>query len=220
MFIIYTSQDIGLFSKSWDWWIRVDSVLLILIIEKLKSFNRFIVAYYYFRSFSSQAINESLNVSTLMPVVCSGAGTLIARYDEHALVSRFKFGVLHQRAGQVTEEQLFGNRQITPAFQEFLDLLGQKIDLRDHKGYSIYIRVYQLFMELIVKIIFVEFFFNKKIGIAEVWTLDTGRRVIRRCTRYFEAEKCCSTSPPFCRTVQGTRSNCSAKDTSGTTSSR
>ncbi|XP_033226869.1 rap1 GTPase-activating protein 1-like isoform X3 [Belonocnema kinseyi] len=82
-----------------------------------------------------KAINESLNVSTLMPVVCSGAGALIARYDEHALVSRFKFGVLHQRVGQVTEEQLFGNRQITPAFQEFLDLLGQKIDLKDHKGY-------------------------------------------------------------------------------------
>ncbi|XP_054004566.1 rap1 GTPase-activating protein 1 isoform X2 [Hylaeus anthracinus] len=82
-----------------------------------------------------KAINETLNVSTLMPVVCSGAGTLIARYDEHALVSRFKFGVLHQRAGQITEEQLFGNRQITPAFQEFLDLLGQRIDLKDHKGY-------------------------------------------------------------------------------------
>ncbi|XP_058794361.1 rap1 GTPase-activating protein 1-like isoform X2 [Phymastichus coffea] len=82
-----------------------------------------------------KAINEGLQVSTLMPVVCSGAGTLIARYDEHALVSRYKFGVLHQRARQVTEEQLFGNRQITPAFQEFLDLLGQRIDLKDHKGY-------------------------------------------------------------------------------------
>ncbi|XP_071570649.1 uncharacterized protein [Temnothorax nylanderi] len=82
-----------------------------------------------------KAINESLNVNPLMPVMCPGAGTLIARYDEHALVSRFKFGVLHQRAGQLTEEQLFGNRQITPAFQEFLDLLGQKIDLKDHKGY-------------------------------------------------------------------------------------
>ncbi|KAH0949148.1 hypothetical protein HN011_012405, partial [Eciton burchellii] len=82
-----------------------------------------------------KAINESLNVNPLTPVMCPGAGTLIARYDEHALVSRFKFGVLHQRAGQITEEQLFGNRQITPAFQEFLDLLGQKIDLKDHKGY-------------------------------------------------------------------------------------
>ncbi|XP_077277257.1 uncharacterized protein LOC143905616 isoform X4 [Temnothorax americanus] len=82
-----------------------------------------------------KAINESLNVNPLMPVMCPGGGTLIARYDEHALVSRFKFGVLHQRAGQLTEEQLFGNRQITPAFQEFLDLLGQKIDLKDHKGY-------------------------------------------------------------------------------------
>lgn len=172
-----------------------------------------------FDHFLSQAINESLNVSTLMPVVCSGAGTLIARYDEHALVSRFKFGVLHQRAGQVTEEQLFGNRQITPAFQEFLDLLGQKIDLRDHKG-LVYIYIYtRKFIEFIVKIIFAEFF-QQKIDIAEVWTLDTGKRVIRRCTRYFEAEKCCSTSPPFCRTVQGTRSNCSEKDTSGTTSSR
>lgn len=77
-----------------------------------------------------------------MPVVCSGAGTLIARYDEHALVSRFKFGVLHQRAGQVTEEQLFGNRQITPAFQEFLDLLGQKIDLKDHKGLVAFVTRY------------------------------------------------------------------------------
>ncbi|XP_012281715.1 rap1 GTPase-activating protein 1 isoform X2 [Orussus abietinus] len=82
-----------------------------------------------------KVINESLNVNSLLPVVCSGAGALIARYDEHALVSRFKFGVLHQRAGQVTEEQLFGNRQMTPAFQEFLDLLGQRIDLKDHKGY-------------------------------------------------------------------------------------
>ncbi|XP_014222810.1 rap1 GTPase-activating protein 1 isoform X2 [Trichogramma pretiosum] len=82
-----------------------------------------------------KAVNDTLNVASLMPVACSGAGTLIARYDEHALVSRFKFGVLHQRARQVTEEQLFGNRQITPAFQEFLDLLGQRIDLKDHKGY-------------------------------------------------------------------------------------
>lgn len=95
---------------------------------------RLYISFFSSKNNCSQAINESLNVSPLMPVMCPGAGTLIARYDEHALVSRFKFGVLHQRAGQVTEEQLFGNRQITPAFQEFLDLLGQKIDLKDHKG--------------------------------------------------------------------------------------
>lgn len=81
-----------------------------------------------------QMINESLNMNTLTPIVCPGIGNLIARYDEHTLVSKFKFGVLQQQYGQVTEEQLFGNRQITPAFQEFLDLLGQKIDLKDHRG--------------------------------------------------------------------------------------
>ncbi|XP_046629497.1 rap1 GTPase-activating protein 1 isoform X2 [Neodiprion virginianus] len=80
-------------------------------------------------------LNESLTVNTLTPVICSGAGAMIASYDEHALVSKFKFGVLHQRAGQTTEEKLFANRQITPAFQEFLALLGQRINLKDHKGY-------------------------------------------------------------------------------------
>ncbi|XP_032665226.1 rap1 GTPase-activating protein 1-like isoform X3 [Odontomachus brunneus] len=80
-------------------------------------------------------INESLNMSSLTPIVSPGIGNLIARYDEHALISKFKFGVLQQQFGQVTEEQLFGNRHITPAFQEFLDLLGQKIDLKNHRGY-------------------------------------------------------------------------------------
>ncbi|XP_025602642.2 rap1 GTPase-activating protein 1 isoform X2 [Athalia rosae] len=80
-------------------------------------------------------LKDGLTVNALSPVICSGAGAMIARYDEHALDTRFKFGVLHQRAGQVTEEKLFGNRQMTPAFSEFLDLLGQRIKLKDHKGY-------------------------------------------------------------------------------------
>ncbi|KAF4517735.1 hypothetical protein B566_EDAN002940 [Ephemera danica] len=69
------------------------------------------------------------------PVVCARAAELLATYDEHALSSAFKFGVVPQKRGQTTEEQLFSNRDPSPALLAFLDLLGNRVRLRDHKGY-------------------------------------------------------------------------------------
>uniref|UniRef100_A0A182SQ49 Rap-GAP domain-containing protein n=1 Tax=Anopheles maculatus TaxID=74869 RepID=A0A182SQ49_9DIPT len=83
----------------------------------------------------ARLLNEQINVDTVTPVVCPKASALIASYDEHVLVTNFKFGVLYQRFGQTTEEELFCNSETTPAFDEFLDVLGQRIRLRDHKGY-------------------------------------------------------------------------------------
>ncbi|XP_050076837.1 rap1 GTPase-activating protein 1 isoform X2 [Anopheles maculipalpis] len=83
----------------------------------------------------ARLLNEQINVDTVTPVVCPKASALIASYDEHVLVTNFKFGVLYQRFGQTTEEELFCNSDTTPAFDEFLDVLGQRIRLRDHKGY-------------------------------------------------------------------------------------
>lgn len=60
---------------------------------------------------------------------------LIANYDEHVLVTTFKFGVLYQQFGQTTEEEIFCNSVTSPAFDDFLSLLGQRIQLKDHKGY-------------------------------------------------------------------------------------
>ncbi|KAH8271076.1 hypothetical protein KR018_006782 [Drosophila ironensis] len=80
-------------------------------------------------------LNEQIQVDNFMPVLCPKASQLISVYDEHVLVSHFKFGVLYQRYGQTTEEELFGNQQTSPAFDEFLDVLGQRIRLKDHKGY-------------------------------------------------------------------------------------
>ncbi|XP_041450763.1 rap1 GTPase-activating protein 1 isoform X2 [Drosophila obscura] len=80
-------------------------------------------------------LNEQIQVDSFMPVLCPKASNLISVYDEHVLVSHFKFGVLYQRYGQTTEEELFGNQQTSPAFDEFLDVLGQRIRLKDHKGY-------------------------------------------------------------------------------------
>ncbi|XP_074039238.1 rap1 GTPase-activating protein 1 isoform X3 [Leptinotarsa decemlineata] len=80
-------------------------------------------------------LNEQLNVKNFVPVLHPQASQLITEYDEHVLVKDFKFGVLYQRFGQMDEEELFCNNVTTPAFDDFLSLLGQRIQLKDHKGY-------------------------------------------------------------------------------------
>uniref|UniRef100_A0A3Q3X3G0 Rap-GAP domain-containing protein n=1 Tax=Mola mola TaxID=94237 RepID=A0A3Q3X3G0_MOLML len=63
------------------------------------------------------------------------ASQLIVSFDEHEVNTTFKFGVVHQRFGQVCEEQLFGNNEETPAFREFLRLLGDTVELQDFRGF-------------------------------------------------------------------------------------
>ncbi|XP_037125379.1 rap1 GTPase-activating protein 2-like isoform X6 [Syngnathus acus] len=69
------------------------------------------------------------------PVLYPKASQLIVNYDEHEVNNTFKFGVIFQRFGQVSEEELFRNNEETPAFQEFLQLLGDTVDLQDFKGF-------------------------------------------------------------------------------------
>ncbi|CAK6980364.1 rap1 GTPase-activating protein 2-like [Scomber scombrus] len=69
------------------------------------------------------------------PVLYPKASQLIVNYDEHEVNNTFKFGVIYQRFGQVSEEQLFRNNEETPAFTEFLQLLGDTVELQDFKGF-------------------------------------------------------------------------------------
>ncbi len=80
-------------------------------------------------------VAPDLSVDKLSPVLCPKASELIVNYDEHVLVNSFKFGVVFQKYGQISEEVLFGNRQHSHAMEEFLAMLGQKISLSAHKGY-------------------------------------------------------------------------------------
>ncbi|MBV98056.1 Rap1 GTPase-activating protein 2, partial [Eschrichtius robustus] len=63
------------------------------------------------------------------------ASQMIVSYDEHDVNNTFKFGVIYQKARQTLEEELFGNSEESPAFKEFLDLLGDTITLQDFKGF-------------------------------------------------------------------------------------
>ncbi|XP_074467676.1 rap1 GTPase-activating protein 2-like isoform X1 [Sebastes fasciatus] len=69
------------------------------------------------------------------PVLYPKASQLIVTYDEHEVNNTFKFGVVFQRFRQVSEEELFRNDEETPAFTEFLQLLGDTVELQDFKGF-------------------------------------------------------------------------------------
>ncbi|KAM4546709.1 rap1 GTPase-activating protein 2-like isoform 3-T6 [Fundulus diaphanus] len=69
------------------------------------------------------------------PVLYPKASQLIVNYDEHEVNDTFKFGVVYQRFGQVSEEELFTNNEETPGFAEFLQLLGDTVELQDFRGF-------------------------------------------------------------------------------------
>ncbi|RVE63335.1 hypothetical protein OJAV_G00135250 [Oryzias javanicus] len=69
------------------------------------------------------------------PILYPKASHLIVSYDEHEVNNTFKFGIIYQRFGQVSEEELFNNNEETPAFTDFLQLLGDTVELQDFKGF-------------------------------------------------------------------------------------
>ncbi|KAG8187108.1 hypothetical protein JTE90_004854 [Oedothorax gibbosus] len=83
----------------------------------------------------SKIMCEDIITEKFTPVLFPRASELLLAYDEHVLVKTFKFGVIYQKFGQTNEEELFGNRKHSPAMEEFLDLLGNRIKLKDFKGF-------------------------------------------------------------------------------------
>jgi RAP1 GTPase activating protein 1 len=83
----------------------------------------------------SALLSDRLKVQKFEAVVYPMASNLITEYDEYHLIMNFKFGVLYQKFGQVFEEEVFSNNETSPDFKEFLSLLGNKIELKNHKGY-------------------------------------------------------------------------------------
>ncbi|XP_057219370.1 rap1 GTPase-activating protein 1 isoform X9 [Triplophysa rosa] len=83
----------------------------------------------------AKLVCEEVNVDRFFPVLYPKASRLIVTFDEHVISNNFKFGVIYQKFGQISEEELFGNNEESPAFVEFLEFLGQKIELHDFKGF-------------------------------------------------------------------------------------
>ncbi|XP_051018735.1 signal-induced proliferation-associated 1-like protein 3 [Acomys russatus] len=59
----------------------------------------------------------------------------LLKLDEQGLCRKHKVGILYCKAGQGSEEDMYNNEEAGPAFEEFLELLGEKVCL---KGFSKY----------------------------------------------------------------------------------
>uniref|UniRef100_A0A6I8P2B9 RAP1 GTPase activating protein 2 n=1 Tax=Ornithorhynchus anatinus TaxID=9258 RepID=A0A6I8P2B9_ORNAN len=82
------------------------------------------------KAFCDDAVGLKFN-----PVLYPKASQMIVSYDEHEVNNTFKFGVIYQKVKQTQEEELFGNNEESPAFREFLSLLGDTVTLQDFKGF-------------------------------------------------------------------------------------
>ncbi|XP_067382602.1 rap1 GTPase-activating protein 1-like isoform X6 [Channa argus] len=83
----------------------------------------------------SKLVCEEVNVDRFFPVLYPKASRLIVTFDEHVISNNFKFGVIYHKFGQTSEEELFNNNEESPAFVEFLEFLGEKIELHNFKGF-------------------------------------------------------------------------------------
>ncbi|KAM4572096.1 rap1 GTPase-activating protein 1-like isoform 14-T15 [Fundulus diaphanus] len=83
----------------------------------------------------AKLVCEEVNVDRFYPVLYPKASRLIVTFDEHVISNNFKFGVIYQKFGQTSEEELFGNSEESLAFEEFLEFLGEKIELHHFKGF-------------------------------------------------------------------------------------
>lgn len=78
---------------------------------------------------------EEISTSKFQPVTFLMASKLISTYDDRFVNNKFKFGVIYQRFGQTKEEELFGNKHGSPALDEFLDFLGDRVTLQGFEGF-------------------------------------------------------------------------------------
>uniref|UniRef100_A0A7E4VCY1 Rap-GAP domain-containing protein n=1 Tax=Panagrellus redivivus TaxID=6233 RepID=A0A7E4VCY1_PANRE len=61
---------------------------------------------------------------------------LLLKIDEQPIYTRYKVGILYCRNNQSTEEQMYNNETSSPAFEEFLDFLGQRVRLKGFDSYK------------------------------------------------------------------------------------
>ncbi|XP_044064907.1 rap1 GTPase-activating protein 1 isoform X3 [Siniperca chuatsi] len=78
---------------------------------------------------------DRVTVSKFEVVSYLKAPELITAFDEHRVSPNFKFGVLYQKDGQFTEEDILSNNEESEGFIEFLSILGETIQLQGFTGF-------------------------------------------------------------------------------------
>jgi len=72
----------------------------------------------------------------IKPINDNSMNTSLLNFEESMLKTFFKIGILYAREGQTTEEEMFSNEHGSAAFDEFLELMGDKINLQNFTGFN------------------------------------------------------------------------------------
>ncbi|XP_060905227.1 rap1 GTPase-activating protein 1 isoform X2 [Labrus mixtus] len=78
---------------------------------------------------------DRVSVSRFEVVGHLKAPELITAFDEHRVSPNFKFGVLYQKEGQFTEEDILSNSEESAEFKDFISILGETIQLHGFSGF-------------------------------------------------------------------------------------
>ncbi|KAK2844724.1 hypothetical protein Q5P01_011383 [Channa striata] len=78
---------------------------------------------------------DRVTISKFEVVSYLKAPELISAFDEHRVSPNFKFGILYQKEGQFTEEDILSNSEESEEFKEFLSILGETIQLQGFAGF-------------------------------------------------------------------------------------
>lgn len=81
---------------------------------------------------SSQVVPAPQDSSCPFPSTSSDHSALLPLQ----LCRKHKVGILYCKAGQSSEEEMYNNEEAGPAFEEFLDLLGEKVCLKGFTKYA------------------------------------------------------------------------------------
>ncbi|KAH3762006.1 GTPaseactivating protein [Pelomyxa schiedti] len=82
-----------------------------------------------------KAACPALDGIKLNQITIPGMSEKISEIERKLIVRRHKLGVLYAKAGQKEEKAFLHNIDTSPEFEHFLELLGDKIELKDWKHY-------------------------------------------------------------------------------------
>jgi hypothetical protein len=106
------------------------AVETIFVLSRAEGFIR------YRRPHGSQSLPMQLIGKPLVRVADINAVSYFQNFVSQCIQTNYKFGLLYMMEGQTTEQELYTNCKESEQFQDFLKLIGRRVNMELHSGYS------------------------------------------------------------------------------------
>jgi RAP1 GTPase activating protein 1 len=82
-----------------------------------------------------RSMDPRLPTNRLKSVTDPRLNTALLNLEEKQTIKGFKFGILYACEGQSKEDEMFANQAGSPAFEQFLDFLAERVPLQDWENF-------------------------------------------------------------------------------------